>query len=211
MVTHFQILGMRTGTSLRAIILPLSLDGLQDSTLSHLKAFSRAVPYAGDDARPSKLSAVQSLAWVAWFLYDQAFCTGSRQPRTLKLIHFFSVWREVGRAATDLWPRLCHRGGGVGAGKGCITGSTSSRWCIIWPLVTCQGCTAECCPSLWAECYWKPHHMGSAGLGLEWYVYFLPWVLERMCSPQNPSRLSLTLPVIIPERDRSFRALRNMM
>lgn len=108
MVTPSQILGRRMGTSLRVIILPLSLDGLQDSRLSHLKASSWAMTYAGDHAHPWKLSTVQSLAWIAWFLLWSSIFHKKQATQSPKADPFPRCEREIGRAAIVLWLRLCH-------------------------------------------------------------------------------------------------------
>lgn len=60
-VTYWQAPGTKMWMSLGTIILFLCLDGFQERSLSLLKAFSWAVPWAGDRACSWKLAPIQSL------------------------------------------------------------------------------------------------------------------------------------------------------
>ena len=179
-VTRWWTLGIRTWTSLGAIILFFCLDGFQDRSLSLLKAFSWAELYARDHTCAWKLAPGQPLTWLPDFCYGQPFCRRTRQPRALKRMCFLDGQREPGRTATWLWLRLCHRRESESQ-RDCVMGNSSSRWFNV------SGFQRS---NLQVECYLGPRHVGSAGLGLEWCVYFLPRGQERIMSPQSLTRLS---------------------
>ena len=126
-VTRWRTPGIRTWTSLGAIILFFCLDGFQDRSLSLLKAFSWAELWAGDHTCVWKLAPGQPLTRLPDSCYGQPFCMRTRQPRALKRMRFLYGQREPGRTATRLWLRLCHRRERE-SHRACVTRSSSSRW-----------------------------------------------------------------------------------
>jgi hypothetical protein len=100
---------------------------------------------------------------------------------TLEPMCFLHERWSLHELATLLWLRLCQQA--RDSRERAVQEVLYHVDLIISLLLTCQGANGVAYKlNVICGC-----HVGSAGLGLEWYIYFLPWGLEKIMSPRVPT------------------------